>query len=69
MSTLPAKAIIIDYTNHRGERAERVVIPIDLFFGRTAYHETAQWLMHAWDVARQLNRTFAMKDVHSWRSA
>jgi predicted DNA-binding transcriptional regulator YafY len=56
----------IDYTNYRGERGERVVIPQDIWHGSTEFHPTPQWLMTAWDVEKHAMRTFALKDVHKW---
>lgn len=67
--------IVIDYTNHRGERRERTVRPdrylgmAALFFGATEHHPGEQWVLHAWDYEKQAWRTFAMKDIHSWRPA
>lgn len=59
----------IDYTNHRGERATRVVRPLAFFFKESEYHPGAgaQHLMYAWDTAKQAGRTFVMKDIHSWK--
>lgn len=64
------RIVIIDYTNHRGERRERRVIPClkTLRFVETPHHKPAQWVFNAWDVERDVERTFAMKDVHSWRA-
>jgi|GEM_PF-6989585 len=63
---LDRKTVVIDYTNHRGERAERKVIPLSVWFGKTQYHRTAQWLLMAHDVEKRGRRDFAMKDIHSW---
>ncbi len=62
--------VIIDVTNHRGERAERIVIPHPddaLRWGSTEYHKEPQWLLEAYDVTKEAPRTFAMKNVHGWR--
>jgi len=63
--------VIIDYTNHRSERRERQIIPCPqtLRFAETPHHKPAQWVFNAWDVERDVERTFALKDVHSWRPA
>jgi predicted DNA-binding transcriptional regulator YafY len=61
------KTVIIDYTNYRGERALRKIIPNNLFFGISAYHPESQWLLEAWDIEKKASRTFAMKDIHSWK--
>lgn len=62
-------AVEIDYTNWKGERAKRVIIPHPqgLFFGANQYHTEPQWLLNATDVEKNAPRTFALKDIHSWR--
>ena len=71
----------IDYTNYRGERAKRFVAPCamvvasgrrhpDLFpmsYEETPHHKPAQFVFRAFDVEKGAERTYAMKDVHSWR--
>ena len=61
--------MIIDYTNWRGERAERRVIPYTLKWGSNEWHPEMQWMMLAHDVDKKLDRWFAMNAVHSWRPA
>lgn len=63
------KVVTIDYTNHRGERATRQIIPRHMWWGNSKYHPEAQWLLDAFDVEKQAERTFAMKDIHSWSVA
>jgi len=62
-------AVIIDYTNYRGERRKRVIIPHGLIFGSTDWHPKPQWLLSAEDVEKEEIRHFAMKDIHSWEAA
>jgi hypothetical protein len=63
----PEKQIVeIDYTNYRGERAKRRVIPIRVYFSATEWHPEEQWLLAAWDIEKQADRSFALKDIHSW---
>jgi predicted DNA-binding transcriptional regulator YafY len=57
--------VLIDYTNHRGERRERRVMPLGIMFGSNEYHREDQWLLHALDVEKNALRTFALKDIHS----
>jgi hypothetical protein len=72
-SSTPAgsQAVAIDYTNYRGERSKRLVIPVagSSRFGSTEYHPEPQWLFDAHDVEKGALRTFAQKDVHSWAPA
>jgi predicted DNA-binding transcriptional regulator YafY len=62
-------AVDIDYTNWKGERRVRRIIPKpeQFFFGVTEYHKEPQWLLKAFDVEKKAERTFAMRDIHSWR--
>lgn len=69
MSKASKRTVIIDYTNHRGERAERTIEPGSWYFGKTEWHPEEQWLMYAFDVKKDVFRTFAQKDIHSWRPA
>lgn len=63
------RVVRIDYTNYRGERRERVVLPLEIGFRETPHHRPAQWVLEAFDVEKQARRTFALKDIHSWRPA
>jgi len=67
--TLPAKPVLLDYTNHRGERRERRVLPGRIWYGTTKWHPEAQWLMQATDLERGEQRDFAMAQIHGWRAA
>lgn len=62
------KAIYIDYTNWRGERSIRRIIPTKagLEWASNEYHPEKQWLLVALDVDKDAIRTFAMKDIHRW---
>jgi hypothetical protein len=64
----PARHVVIDYTNHRGERALRTVEPMAMEYRVSPWHEGKQWIMQAWDVDKEAERDFAMKDIHSWRA-
>lgn len=58
----------IDYTNHRGERGVRRIKPLQMLFGHSQWHQGPQWLLDAMDLDKNAPRTFAMKDIHGWRS-
>lgn len=62
-----SKPAIIDYVNYRGERSERRIIPYNIFWGSNEWHGEEQWLLTAMDLDKDSLRTFAMKDIHSWR--
>lgn len=56
----------VRYTNWKGQTSLRTIEPIKLFWGSTEYHPEEQWLLKCWDVEKGAERTFAMKDIHSW---
>jgi hypothetical protein len=60
----------IDYTNYRGDRATRRLLPMVMFFGDNKFHKGAQWFLEAIDIDKQPNaiRHFALKDIHSWKT-
>jgi len=60
--------VVIKYTNYLGETTERHIIPIRIYFGSTQYHQEAQWLLEAFDLDRDVARTFALKGVLGWES-
>lgn len=66
------RTVCIDYTNYKGKRRSRRIKPEEfsgrflLRFGTTPFHKEPQWLLEAIDVEKG-PRTFAMKDIHSWR--
>lgn len=66
--TTPAdpRLVRIDYTNYRGERGWRVVVPSFVAFESNEWHPVACWLLHAWDVDKAAMRTFAMDKIHAW---
>lgn len=62
-----SKAVFIDYTNYRGERSVRQIIPNGMmYWGSNEWHPEEQWLIRAWDVEKQASRTFAMLGIHKW---
>ncbi len=63
--TVEMDKVSFQYRNHRGEIAERRVLPIRLFYGSTAWHPNAQLLMECFDLDKQEIRDFAMSGVLS----
>lgn len=51
------------YINYRGEKKERKVIPIKIWYGHTEYHPKDQWLLKAFDIDKKAERDFAVKDI------
>jgi predicted DNA-binding transcriptional regulator YafY len=58
--------LTLDYTNWRGERAPRRVVPMYVWHGETDWHPGKQWFMHALDVERETERDFALSGIAGW---
>jgi predicted DNA-binding transcriptional regulator YafY len=56
----------ITYTNWRGERGQRRVVPMYVWHGTSGWHEGAQWFMRALDVERETERDFALSGIDGW---
>jgi hypothetical protein len=67
LSRTQAVDVEIDYTNHAGKRSKRVIRPLRLRFGTTPKQDTPRWLIDAVDIGRNLERSFSVHDIHSWR--
>lgn len=63
-----SEVVEILYTNYRGETDRRRVVPKRIWFGETDWHPEPQWLLDAVDLAKDAERSFAMKDIAEWRS-
>jgi predicted DNA-binding transcriptional regulator YafY len=66
--TVSLGVVEVDYTNHRGERAWRRIVPGFRWWGSTEHHSPACWLLDAWDVDKGAMRSFAVADVHGSRA-
>jgi predicted DNA-binding transcriptional regulator YafY len=55
------------YTNYKAEKRFYIIIPHTIEFSKNDFHKEEQWLLTATDVERNVLRSFAMKDIHSWR--
>jgi len=55
------------YTNHRGEVAQRNVVNPVFFYGATEYYPDVQWLIHAFDLDKDDTRTFAVRNIDSFK--
>lgn len=60
------KIVKILYTNWKGETSYRNIIPKSIEFKSTEWHETKQWILDAFDVDKQADRGFAVKDIKEW---
>ena len=69
MSYDPKVVIKIRYTNYRGETTVRQIVPVRIRFGASEWHPAEQWLMDAYDIDRQAERSFALADIRDWNVA
>ena len=52
-----------DYVNWKGVKGNRKVVVTSFLYGTTEYHPEPQWLMEAYDLNKEEERVFAMKDI------
>ncbi len=57
------KELKFEYKNWEGKTAVRTVKPIKIWFGKTKWHPTKQWLLKAHDIEKNEERDFAVKDI------
>lgn len=60
------KVVRILYTNHRGETGIREVIPLEIVYKSTEYHDEIQWLLRAIALDRDAERYFACSQIKAW---
>jgi hypothetical protein len=65
-ASMADKVLVIDYTNHRGERGRRRIVPTRFFFGSNIYHPEPQYLLEAYDLDKASPRSFAVLQIHSF---
>ncbi len=61
-STPEVKPVTLIYTNWKGETAPRRIIPRRVWWGSTEWHPEPQWLVTAFDMDKESERDFALKD-------
>jgi predicted DNA-binding transcriptional regulator YafY len=55
--------LIFKYKNWEGKEAVRKVRPMKIWYGKTEWHPEEQWLLKAWDLDKDAERNFALKDI------
>lgn len=61
------KPVQIEYTNWRGERSRRTIMPERIVWGRAPpWHNEDQWLLVAIDLDKGAERYFAIDCIHDW---
>lgn len=66
MNPTPHRHANIDYTNWRGERYWRKILPIAIWHGTTEWHHEPQWFLRAMDIEKGELRDFAMTNINGW---
>lgn len=59
----PCEPITFVYKNHRGETAQRTVVPKAIWFGSTQWHPKKKWFLSALDTEKSAHRDFALADI------
>lgn len=54
------------YTNWKGITSYRNIVPKSVEFKSTEWHPEEQWILNAFDVDKQADRAFALKDIKEW---
>ena len=54
------------YKNWEGITAIRNIIPLKIWYGKTQWHKTSQWLIKVYDIDKKAERDYAMKDIIEW---
>lgn len=64
------KVLYLDYTNWRGERAWRRVVPLDRapVFVTTPHHKEPVWTLRVYDLDRRAERSYVLKNIHHIRT-
>ena len=55
--------LMVNYTNWRGVRSVRRIVPVGVWFGSSRWHPEDQFFMSAWDVDKAEMRDFAIRDM------
>jgi hypothetical protein len=58
--------IMVDYTNWRGERRVRDILPLRIFFGSNQWHKEPQWLMEVVEPDDSETKTLAFAGIHGF---
>lgn len=61
--------VVIDYTNYRGERSLRLIMPLRMEFKSTEWHAEPQWILEAIDLHKKEVRGFAVSEIRTWMPA
>ena len=54
------------YTNWKGVTSYRNIVPKSIEFKSTEWHNEEQWILNAFDLDKNADRGFALKDIKEW---
>jgi hypothetical protein len=60
------KMLLVDYTNHAGERRKRPLVPSAIQFNMTQWHREEQWLVFGIDPEDLKLKSFALSGFHGF---
>lgn len=60
------KKIIINYTNRKGESSDRVILPLEIWYGETKKYKDQQWFLKAINIDTGDERNFPLKGINSF---
>jgi len=66
MNIKKEQVVKVLYTNWRGETKIRTIIPKKIYYGSTDWHPKEGWLLEAFDLDRNSERIYSLKDIKSW---
>ncbi len=61
------QTITILYKNWKGEIGYRRILPQGIRFASSEFHPEEQWLLDAFDLDKQAQRAFAVRDILEWK--
>jgi hypothetical protein len=57
------------YTNWKGVKAKRNILPFFIYYGSNQWHKEKQWLVKVWDLDKKAFRTYTLKDMEFGKNA
>jgi len=63
------QAVVIDYTNWKGKRRMRMILPKGLVYQSNEWHPRPQWMIEAVDLSDKEHKGtkfFVIAKIHSW---
>lgn len=55
--------LYLTYKNYKNVISERIVLPINVYYGVTEHHKTVGWILRVWDIEKKAFRDFEMVSI------